>query len=72
MSHNTLLKILPLFFITLFTIVVVIFYNQHKQTVLIESNKQIDMILKTNKALHAYIENIQKPVIYNLQGEAFL
>jgi len=72
MSHNTLLKILPLIFITLFTIVVVIFYNQHKQTVLLESNKQIDMILKTNKALHAYIENIQKPVIYTLKEEGKL
>jgi signal transduction histidine kinase len=72
MSHSTLFKILPLFFAMLFAIVASIFYNQHNATVLTESNKQIEMILKTNKALHAYIENIQKPVIYNLQGEGKL
>ncbi len=72
MSHSTFLKVLPLIFITFFAIVVSIFYNQHNATVLTESNKQIEMILKTNKALHAYVENIQKPVIYNLQGEGKL
>lgn len=72
MTHSTLFKILPLLFATLFAVVVSIFYNQHKATVLIESNKQIEMILKTNKALHAYVENTQKPVIYNLKGEGKL
>lgn len=69
MPHNIILKILPFTFILLFAIVTSIFYNQHKKTVLIESNKQIDMILKTNKALHHYVENIQKPVIYQLKEE---
>ncbi len=72
MRHNVLLKILPFTFILLFAIVTSIFYNQHKKTVLIESNKQIDMILKTNKALHYYVENIQKPVIYNLKEDGKL
>jgi len=69
MSHNTFFKILPIIFITLFVIVTSIFYTQHEEIVLNESNKQIEAILKTNNALRSYIENIQKPLIYQLGEE---
>ena len=66
------LKLLTIIFILSFIIVVAIFYNQHKNNVLIEANKRITTILNTNKALHKYVENIQKPVIYKLKKEGKL
>ena len=66
------IKFLTLVFVILFIIVVMILYKQHKSNVLTEANKRITTILNINKALHKYVETVQKPVIYKLKKEGKL
>ena len=66
------LKLLTLIFIISFIVTVTVFYNQHKNDVLLEANKRITTILNINKALHKYVETVQKPVIYKLKEEGKL
>lgn len=65
-------KNLKYFFILVFigSISIVHFFSDRHAT--IEANKRIETILEQHKALHKYIENTQKPVIYKLKAEGKL
>lgn len=43
-------------------------YFEREKHVIWEAEKRIDIILKFNKALHKYVEDVQKPVIYDLKA----
>lgn len=65
-------KNLLIFFLLLFMSSVGVVYfsmNEHAKQ---EANKRIETILDQHKALHSYVENIQKPVIYKLKSEGLL
>ncbi|GEM_PF-6321223 len=69
MNHKTY-QILGIVF-TLFCIaqavLVAVFFQQTQRYALHEGEKQIENLLLTHKALHTYIENVQKPEIYRLK-----
>jgi len=62
-----------LFIGLLFSIFFIIFFfytkNQIVQLAIKEKEKELYNILLYHKALHKYMENVQKPVIYNLKKE---
>jgi len=53
----------------LFIIVEIVLKEQVEKYALHENNEKLENILINQKALHKYVENIQKPVIYNLKKE---
>ena len=59
-------------FVLIFTFVVYYLYQERESIVISEAQKRIDIILKTNKALHKYVEDVQKPVIYDLKKQKVL
>ena len=54
-------------FAVLFIIVEIVLKQQVEKYALHENNEKLENILINQKALHKYVENIQKPVIYNLK-----
>lgn len=55
-----------------YVIIVVFLYVEKENHVIVEAEKRIDSILKFNKALHKYVEETQKPVIYDLKAKGEL
>ncbi|MEA1914786.1 MAG: DUF3365 domain-containing protein [Campylobacterota bacterium] len=63
------LRIILAFFTLFYIIIATLFYNFYKQLVIEDAKQEVTSILRTTNALRHYIENIQKPVIYNLQKD---
>jgi signal transduction histidine kinase len=61
-------KNILIIFVIIYLSIVSYFYFERESLIINEAQKRIDIILKTNKALHSYVENIQKPVIYDLKA----
>jgi len=66
------LKIISLFFIFAYFISTVLFYNFYKDLVIQDAEQEVKAILDTTNALRNYVENVQKPVIYQLKKEGKL
>ncbi len=66
------LKISAIFLIVLYIIMVGFFYNFYQHLVVKDAKQEVVNILNTTKTIRSYIENVQKPVIYNLEKEGKL
>ena len=66
------LKIILLFFIFAYFISTILFYNFYKDLVIQDAKQEVKAILDTTNALRNYVENVQKPVIYQLKKEGKL
>jgi len=64
-------KLAFLFFLTYVALSVVI-YSKTRDYAVNESEKKIENILLMHKAIHGYVEEVQKPVIYKLKKEGKL
>ena len=74
MSHRNprLPLILLAAFLVAFAALVALFHQQTRAYALQEAEKQIENALLTHRAMHSYIEDIQKPEIYRLKKEGKL
>ncbi|NOX14517.1 MAG: DUF3365 domain-containing protein, partial [Epsilonproteobacteria bacterium] len=61
------IKIIAIFLTLLYIIMVLFFYNFYKNLVIKDAKQEVIAILNTTKAIRNYVENVQKPVIYNLK-----
>ncbi len=66
------LKISAIFLVVLYVIMVGFFYNFYQHLVIKDAKQEVVNILNTTKTIRNYVENIQKPVIYNLEKEGKL
>ena len=66
------LKISALFLIVLYIVMVGFFYNFYQHLVIKDAKQEVVNILNTTKTVRKYVENIQKPVIYNLEKKGEL
>ena len=66
------LKIIIGFFILFYIIIASLFYSFYKQLVIEDAKQEVTSILNTTNALRSYIENVQKPVIYELKEDGKL
>ncbi len=66
------LKITLLFFLFAYFISTLLFYNMYKELVIQDAKQEVKAILDTTNALRSYVENVQKPVIYQLKKEGKL
>lgn len=67
-NPKTILAVLS----SMYLIIVIFLYVEKENHVIVEAEKRIDSILKFNKALHKYVEETQKPVIYDLKSKGKL
>jgi signal transduction histidine kinase len=67
-NPKTILAVLS----SMYLIIVIFLYVEKENHVIVEAEKRIDSILKFNKALHKYVEETQKPVIYDLKAKGEL
>ena len=66
------LKAILVFFIFAYLVSTALFYNFYTELVIQDAKEEAKSILDTTNALRSYIENIQKPVIYQLKKEGKL
>ncbi len=66
------LKISALFLTVLYIVMVGFFYNFYQHLVIKDAKQEVVNILDTTKTIRKYVENIQKPVIYNLEKKGEL
>jgi len=66
------LKIVLIFFIFAYFVSTALFYSFYKELVIQDAEQEVRSILDTTNALRNYIENVQKPVIYQLKKEGKL
>lgn len=59
-------------FILAYAALVMLFYNQSRNFALEQAEKNISDALLTHKAIHTYVEEVQKPEIYRLKEEGKL
>jgi len=59
-------------FVLLFLLIQVMLQKQVEEFAIYENNEKLDDILINQKALHTYVQDIQKPVIYKLKTEGKL
>jgi len=60
---------LVVIFSLVFVMIASVFKERSEQFAIYESNQRLNNILTNQQALHAYIENVQKPVLYQLKSE---
>ena len=67
------LKNSAIFLIVVYILMVGFFYNFYQHLVIKDAKQEVVNVLNTTKAIRKYVENIQKPVIYNLKkrGELY-
>ncbi len=67
------LKNSAIFLIVLYIVMVGFFYNFYQHLVIKDAKQEVVNVLNTTKAIRKYVENIQKPVIYDLEkrGELY-
>ncbi len=63
------LKNSAIFLIVVYILMVGFFYNFYHHLVIKDAKQEVVNVLNTTKAIRKYVENIQKPVIYNLKKE---
>ena len=61
------LKISAIFLVVLYIVMVGFFYNFYQHLVLKDAKHEAVGILNTTRTIRSYVENVQKPVIYNLK-----
>ncbi|MFK5881058.1 MAG: DUF3365 domain-containing protein [Sulfurospirillum sp.] len=66
------LRISAILLILLYITMVGFFYNFYQHLVIKDAKQEVVNILNTTKTIRSYIENIQKPVIYNLKKKGKL
>ncbi|MBU0720645.1 diguanylate cyclase [bacterium] len=59
--------LLLIIFVIIFIVIEVVLKQQVEEYAIYENNEKLENILTNQKALHTYIEDMQKPVIYNLK-----
>lgn len=59
-------------FIVAYALLCVFYYSQTRNYAILEAEKKIQNYLLVHKAIHGYIEEVQKPVIYKLKAEGKL
>ncbi|QKQ27893.1 DUF3365 domain-containing protein [Candidatus Reidiella endopervernicosa] len=70
-SRNILIQLF-LVFLVAYSALVAIYYNATHDYAIAEAEKLIESELLTHRAMHSYIEDIQKPEIYRLKDEGKL
>lgn len=65
-------RYIVLFFILLYAVVTVLFFNFYKNLAIQDTKQEAISILNTMKALRLYIENTQRPLIYDLKNRDML
>ena len=67
------LKNSAIFLIVVYILMVGFFYNFYHHLVIKDAKQEVVNVLNTTKAIRKYVENIQKPVIYDLEkrGELY-
>jgi hypothetical protein len=63
---------LAFLFVIVYIALISVIYNQSRNYAIQESEKKIANILLMHKAIHRYVEDTQKPVIYKLKKEGKL
>ena len=66
------LKVVFIFFIFAYLVSTALFYSFYKELVIQDAKREVKAILDTTNALRSYVENVQKPVIYQLKKEGKL
>ena len=66
------LKAVLIFFVFAYLISTALFYSFYKELVIQDAKQEVKAILDTTNALRSYVENVQKPVIYQLKKEGKL
>jgi len=56
-------------FVIFFVVIVLVLKQQVEEYAIHENNAKLENILTNQKALHQYIETMQKPVIYQLKKD---
>ncbi|NWF67067.1 MAG: DUF3365 domain-containing protein [Campylobacterales bacterium] len=70
-KKNSPIIIGALFFISYLFLVYIYYFNTNKYAIE-EGHKRVDQILFQHRAIHSYVENMQKPVIYKLKYDGKL
>ena len=67
-NHSTL-KFIRILFLGVWVILVYFYYHKDLQENILALETQFQGLLRNHRALHSYVEDIQKPVIYQLKDD---
>ncbi len=58
-----------MFFIFLYAVITLVFFNFYKELAIKDTKKEANSMLNNMNAIRTYIEEVQRPMIYNLMKD---